>query len=210
MLTRHRRSPGHGIHCDHHPSPGHRLRTFHLGNPREHVQGTLFNLHTPSPPQRGLQYPRNPFSFEALMRSLSSLPTTPSNGPPCSRLAPPRANKRQNGRKGTAPGPRPTSERVLQLLMRVYIIEGWLSAPKLAGLTTATGSGLGKTFSALRWKDMRRQASHALRRLCLIKYCPFSGEGERSLRGRNHGIRVDGTRSRYCSSSIWGGLHLEF
>jgi len=123
----------------------HRLRSFHLGDPQEHVQSTLFNLHTPSATEGCLQYPRKPLFFRGPYGASHLCRPRPS----CSRLAPPRANKLQNGQKGTAPGPRPTSGRVLQLLTRVYIVEGRLSAPKLAGLTTTTGSGLGKTFSAL-------------------------------------------------------------
>ena len=61
----------------------------------------------------------------------------------------------------SAYAPPTAAEHVLQLLMRVYIVEGRLSAPKPAGLTTATGSGLGETF--LRWKEMGRQVSHRLR-----------------------------------------------
>ncbi len=151
-LARHRRPPSHedGIRCCHHPSS----RRFLIAcdpftlvmHEREHVQSTLFNLHTPWPPQGGLQYPpktpflsRPPYGASHLCRPR----------PSCSRLAPPQANKLQNGQKGTAPGPRPTSERVLELLTRVYTVEGRLSAPKPAGLTTATGSGLVKPFSAL-------------------------------------------------------------
>ena len=46
--------------------------------------------------------------------------------------------------------PLTATERVLQLLIRVYIVEGRLSAqPKPAGLITATGSDLGETISAM-------------------------------------------------------------
>jgi len=45
--------------------------------------------------------------------------------------------------------PPTTADRILQLLMRVYIVEGRLSAPKPANLITATGSDRGETFSAV-------------------------------------------------------------
>ena len=45
--------------------------------------------------------------------------------------------------------PPTAADRILQLLMRVYIVEGRLSAPRPASLITGTGSGIGETFPAV-------------------------------------------------------------
>jgi len=58
---------------------------------------------------------------------------------------------------------RDNTERVLQSLRRVYVIEGRLSAPRLAGLATASGSNFGGPFSKVEQNGSSTQPRVSLR-----------------------------------------------